>query len=144
MSATPWKHDPLKDLSEECRKQGIKFCVYYSIMDWHHPDQMPANDDPANPVYNDSRMRPGRKEHYIQYMKTQLQEMINQYHPAVIWFDGQWGAGGQDANGSELYRWLLKQYPNLINNDRVRGGGDFGTPEQSIPATGCAATGKPA
>jgi alpha-L-fucosidase len=136
VTGTPWRRDPLKDLSEECRRQGIKFCVYYSIMDWHHPDQMPTNDDPERPNYNDSRMRPGRKPSYIQYMKTQLKEMIDQYQPAVIWFDGQWGAEWTNADGNELYHWLLEQDPTLIISDRVKGAGDFGTPEQHVPATG--------
>jgi alpha-L-fucosidase len=136
VTATPWKRDPLKDLSGECRKQGIKFCVYYSIMDWHHPDQLQANDDPVKPIYNDNRMAPGRKEHYVQHMKTQMQELIAQYQPAVIWFDGQWPGWWENPDGAELYQWLRKQDPNLIISDRVKGAGDFGTPEQNVPATG--------
>src|ERR1700743_715614 len=38
VKATPWHHDPLKDLAAECKKAGIKFCVYYSDPDWHHPE----------------------------------------------------------------------------------------------------------
>ena len=136
VKATPWKHDPLKDISEECRKQGIKFCVYYSIMDWHHPDQLIANNDPVKPIYNDNMMAPGQKPHYVEYMKTQLKEMIDQYHPAVIWFDGQWGAEWTNGDGYNLYHWLLEQDPKLIISDRVCGAGDFGTPEQNVPATG--------
>ena len=36
--STPYKHDPMKDLAEACRKVGIKFCFYYSIADWHNTD----------------------------------------------------------------------------------------------------------
>jgi len=32
--ATPFKRDPLKELADECRKQGIRLCFYHSIMDW--------------------------------------------------------------------------------------------------------------
>jgi len=32
VKSTPYKKDPLKDLSRECKKAGIKFCVYHSIM----------------------------------------------------------------------------------------------------------------
>ncbi len=39
VDATPYGKDLLVPLAEACRKQGIKFCVYYSIMDWHHPLQ---------------------------------------------------------------------------------------------------------
>jgi alpha-L-fucosidase len=137
---TPWHHDPLKDLSEQCRQQGVRFCVYYSIMDWHHPDQAPAQDNPQEPTYNPTKMRPGRKADYIRYMKTQLHELITQYHPGVIWFDGDWPDWWTVADGQELYAWLRQQDPELIINNRVgkrvKGAGDYGTPEQHIPATG--------
>jgi alpha-L-fucosidase len=48
--ATPWKHDPMKDLAAECRSQGIKLCFYYSIMDWHHPDYLPRRGWDKRPV----------------------------------------------------------------------------------------------
>ncbi len=35
---SPYGKDILKALSEACKKQGIKFGLYHSIMDWHHPD----------------------------------------------------------------------------------------------------------
>lgn len=137
---TPWHHDPLKDLAEQCRKQGVRFCVYYSIMDWHSPDQAPAKDDPAHPTYNPTQMRPGKKTDYVRYMKTQLHELITQYHPGVIWFDGDWPDWWTVADGNELYDWLRQQDPELIVNNRVskrgKGEGDYGTPEQHIPATG--------
>ena len=41
VDATPYGKDVLKPLSRECKKAGIKFCVYYSILDWHHPSQYP-------------------------------------------------------------------------------------------------------
>src|ERR1043165_5052372 len=47
IKSTPFQRDPLKELSEACRQQGIKFCLYHSIMDWHHPDwgtRRPWND----------------------------------------------------------------------------------------------------
>src|SRR5258708_2320478 len=39
MDSTPFQKDPMKALSEAAKKQGLKFCFYYSIMDWHHPSQ---------------------------------------------------------------------------------------------------------
>ncbi len=49
--ATPFKRDILKELSEACRKEGIRMCWYHSIMDWHHPDYLPrrALGDKARP-----------------------------------------------------------------------------------------------
>src|SRR5690606_13473570 len=39
VDATPHGKDLLKSLADVCRANGIRFCVYYSIMDWHHPTQ---------------------------------------------------------------------------------------------------------
>ena len=113
VEATPWHHDPLKDLSEQCRQQGVRFCVYYSIMDWHHPDQAPAKDDPEHPEYNPTKMRPGHKDDYTQYMKTQLHELITQYHPGVLWFDGSWPNWWTDADGSRALRLAAQARPDL-------------------------------
>jgi len=38
---TPFQRDPLSELAEECRRQGIKLFFYYSQLDWHHPDYFP-------------------------------------------------------------------------------------------------------
>src|ERR1039457_5716483 len=38
IKSTPFQRDQLRELSEECHRQGIKFCVYYSIIDWHSSD----------------------------------------------------------------------------------------------------------
>jgi alpha-L-fucosidase len=136
VDATPWHTDPLRALSKACRRHGIKFCVYYSIMDWHSPDQAPANPDPDHPAYNPTSFIPGQKEAYIQYMKTELAELIRQYHPSLIWFDGQWMNGWTDQDGQDLYRYLRSLDPKLIINNRIKGAGDYETPEQYIPSNG--------
>lgn len=151
---TPWGKDPIKALSQACRKQGIKFGVYYSIMDWHSPDQMAHdNSDPEHPTYNPTKIRPGKKDDYKTYMKTQLKELITQYHPAVLWFDGEWPDWWTYNDGKDLYQYLRKMDPSLIINNRIGkrpGGmkgiqmkdavGDFGTPEQNIPPNGIPGT----
>ncbi|HEV2330055.1 MAG TPA: alpha-L-fucosidase [Verrucomicrobiae bacterium] len=128
VDATPWHTDPLQALSKACRRHGIKFCVYYSIMDWHSPDQSPA--------YNPTSFIPGQKEAYIQYMETELSELITQYHPGLIWFDGQWMNGWTDEDGQRVYRYLRTLDPKIIVNNRVKGAGDYETPEQYIPSNG--------
>lgn len=131
--ATPFKRDILKELSDECKKQGIRFCTYHSIMDWHQPD---ANG-------NDSTDWAKYRE---QYLKPQLAEIIHNYHPGVMWFDGEWIGKWTETQGKDLYNYLRNLDPNLIINNRVGKGrsgmqgmntthdavGDFGTPEQEI------------
>ncbi len=144
VDATPWHTDPLKALSRACRKQSIKFGVYYSIMDWHSPYQLPHdNSDPEHPTYNPTKIKKGKKDNYIRYMKTELKELINQYHPAILWFDGEWTDWWTYKDGKELYNYLMSLDPRLIINNRIgkrkKGKemiGDYGTPEQKIPPNG--------
>ena len=152
MDRTPYKKDLLRALSRECRRQGVKFCVYHSILDWHHPAQMPnpKGRTPHNALASNA-IDADRKPEYLAYMKGQLAELIRNYDPAVLWFDGEWVEWWTEADGKELYRWLRAMKPDLIINNRIGKGrkgmeglskgdqeyaGDFGTPEQQIPPTG--------
>ncbi len=147
VDATPYGKDLLMPLAAECRKQGLKFCVYYSIMDWHHPAQYRGSEK----RYNPTRIHPQRKAEYLAYVKQQLEELLASCDPEVLWFDGEWPAWYTGDDGREIYRFLRKLKPRIIVNNRVGKGrkgmeglnkgdqpyaGDFGTPEQQIPATG--------
>jgi alpha-L-fucosidase len=146
VDATPWGKDLLKPLAAECRKQGLKFCTYYSIMDWHHPAQTRNNPD----HYNPTKIVEGRKAEYMTYMKEQLRDLLASCDPEVLWFDGEWCDWYTEEDGREIYTFLRQLKPQLIINNRVGKGrqgmagmskseesvGDFGTPEQEIPATG--------
>jgi alpha-L-fucosidase len=140
---TAFSRDPLKELSEECKRQGILFCTYHSILDWHHPDYLP------NESY-DKRPKIGADfERYVKTMKGQLKEIIERYDPAVMWFDGEWQNTWNHERGVDLYNYCRSLKPDMIINNRVDVGragmsgfspaemmGDFGTPEQEIPANG--------
>jgi alpha-L-fucosidase len=152
VDSTPYHKDPMKALAAETKKQGLKFCFYYSIMDWHHPSQYvdaPGKDPTAGNGQN--KMRPGRKEEYVKYMKDQLRELITTYDPAVLWFDGEWVNWWTESDGKDLYQFVRGLKPDIIMNNRVGKGrkgmeglnksdqdyaGDFGTPEQQIPPSG--------
>jgi len=149
IDATPFKRDILKELSKACRKQGIKLCFYHSIMDWHHPDAQ----RPFYPNYNDGKKSNPNFARYVEnYMKPQLKELITKYGPlGVMWFDGEWIKDWTEPQGKDLYNYVRALQPNILINNRVGKGrkemeglnkgdqeyaGDFGTPEQQIPATG--------
>ena len=142
---TPYGRGVLVPLAAAARRAGLHFGTYYSIMDWHDPSQSPA--DPGK-HYNPTRMDPKRKRAYIEEMKTELKELIEQTQTEVLWFDGEWMDWWTDADGRELYAFLRRLDPALIINSRVgrtrgehgvsqaAGVGDFGTPEQEIPPQG--------
>ena len=149
MDASPYHKDALKALADAAHRQGMKFGVYYSIMDWHHPDAQGA----SAPDYNSTTFSNPNFGRYVeQYMKPQLTELLTQY-PAidVLWFDGEWIKDWSDERGRALEGYLRAMRPDLIINNRVGHGrtgmgglnkeggvgiGDFGTPEQGVPAEG--------
>lgn len=147
VDAAAYGKDLLAPLADECRKQGVRFCVYYSIMDWHHPAQYRGSKQ----RYNPTRIHAERKPQYIAYMRQQLKELLDGCDPDVLWFDGEWPDWYTAEDGHELYAYLRRLKPRLIINNRIGSGrqgmegldkddrryaGDFGTPEQKIPATG--------
>jgi len=149
VDAAPFNRDVLRELSRACKKQGIRLCFYHSIMDWHHPDAQA----PFYPNYNDTKQsNPNFARYAENYMKPQLQELITNYGPlGVLWFDGEWIGDWTEPQGKDLYNYVRELQPDIIINNRVGKGrkgmeglskgdqeyaGDFGTPEQQIPAKG--------
>jgi len=136
--------DLLAPLKKACDKYGIKLGFYYSIMDWHHPDAQAPN----YPNYNTDKKTNPHFDRYVQnFMKPQLRELVNNYDPAVLWFDGDWIPEWNHKYGVDIYTMIRKMKPNIIINNRVDVGrngmqgmdegdkqyvGDFGTPEQQI------------
>jgi alpha-L-fucosidase len=146
---TPFRRDILAELSAACAKGGVRFATYHSIMDWHHPDYLPRR------TWETDRSAEGADfERFEDYLHAQVTEVITKYEPAVMWFDGEWENTWTHERGVELYELCRSLDPQLIVNNRVdvhRGGmggfsqaseavGDFGTPEQEIPATGLPGT----
>ena len=145
VDATPFQRDILKELADECQKQGIKMCWYHSIMDWHHADYLPRRD------WEDRPAEGADFERYVKHMKGQVKELLTNYGGiGVMWFDGEWEHTWTPERGADLYDYVRSIAPDVIVNNRVGKGragmagtfdpetapGDFGTPEQEIPATG--------
>ncbi len=145
--STPFHRDILRELKTACDRHGLKLCFYHSIMDWHHPDYLPRRQwEQATRPADDADF-----ERYVQYLKGQLQELVQRYDPAVLWFDGEWEDTWTHERGKDLYAYVRSLKPDIIINNRVDNGrkgskkgfseegkyaGDFGTPEQEIPPTG--------
>ncbi len=144
--STPFKRDVLKELADAVHEAGLKMCFYYSIMDWHNPNYLPRR-----PWENNRSTEGADFDKYVQYMKNQLHELLTNYGEiSVLWFDGEWESTWNNKYGKEIYDYVRKLQPNIIVNNRVGVGrnglegfakdgetiGDYGTPEQEIPATG--------
>jgi len=140
--STPYKHDIMKLMADASRRAGLRQCWYHSIMDWHHPDYLPRRDWEAatRPV---DGARYGR---FVQYLHGCVQQLLRNYGDiGVMWFDGQWEQTWTHEMGRALYAECRRLEPSVIVNNRCEGWsqtpitdplGDFGTPEQEVPATG--------
>lgn len=141
MKSTPFHRDPLKELAEACRGEGIKLGFYHSIMDWHHP-----NYDPRKP-WNDLPDCAPDFDRYVPFLKGELKELLTDYgNVAVLWFDGQWEKTWTYDRGADLFNYVRGLQPQIIVNNRVGSEqplkpgqhplGDYKTPEQTIPPNG--------
>ena len=152
MENTPYGRDIVGGIAQECSAQGLAFGVYYSICDWWHEDYPIEYPDEGYGFRTerdttDSEMQQ-RMEKYIGYMKNQLKELIDEYDPAFIWFDGEWEWAWTHEMGMDMYRYLRELKDDLLINNRVDKGrkgmegmtkdrkfaGDYATPEQQIGA----------
>jgi len=127
--------DILGPLAASMKKAGIPLGFYYSIMDWHHPDYLPRRD------WEKGRTAKGADfGRYMDYAANQVKELVTKYDPAVLWFDGEWEHSNEEQRAFAIGKMLLAMKPALLINDRLfkrePGYGDFGTPENYVPATG--------
>ncbi len=143
VNLTPFKRDPLKELAASCRKQGLRFCVYYSLgRDWHDPDV------PTGTAGN-VKLPPGSRSNLIDFpdedkkvfaryyerkVKPQVRELLRQYGPiGVMWFDTPEKISKEESR--DLLAMIQQLQPGCIVNARIGNGlGDYGTPEQEIPS----------
>ena len=134
VDATPYAKDPLKMLAEECHKQGIKLFFYHSQLDWHHPDYYPRGRTGQAAGRPDS----GDFNHYLDFMDSQLQELLTNYGEiGGIWFDGWWDKPDADWRLPKTYGLIHRLQPAaLIGSNHHRrpfDGEDFQMFEKDLP-----------
>jgi alpha-L-fucosidase len=88
VDSTPFGRDVLKELSEECQKQGIKLHLYYSHIDWTRDDYPRGRTARTVTGRDESKIN---WENYYGFMNRQIVELLTNYGPIrAIWFDGWW------------------------------------------------------
>ena len=107
VDASPFKRDIVKELADECHRQGIDIHFYYSHIDWQREDAPLGRTGLGTG-------RPVDKQNwdsYYTFMNNQLTELLTNYGKVgAIWFDGWWD---QDQNPS--FDWRLPEQYALIH-----------------------------
>lgn len=135
VASTPFKgRDILQELKEACAKYGLRFGIYYSIIDWHHPSQVRPYELGEKGWSGQTLIVDNRKQEYVDYQRNQVLELVEKYNPVLLWFDGDWANWWTMEDGIDLYNQIRRADPEIIVNDRVAKRGkfelDFATQEQ--------------
>ena len=115
ISATPFRRDVIGELAEACRAEGVELSLYYSLLDWHRADYTPGRAWLRGDEWR-AKQRPDY-DSYKRYMMGQIAELLDNYHPINIWFDGEWDHIDKDRGGT--FDWEFDDIFDLIHSRRA-------------------------
>ncbi|MDR1436646.1 MAG: alpha-L-fucosidase [Candidatus Symbiothrix sp.] len=142
---TPYGKDIIKQLADECHKEGIKLMFYYSLLDWMRSDYQ---YETGRTGQHSGRTEKSDWNAYLNFMKAQLTELLTNYGPvAGIWFDGHWDQTSHENRIShetfvdwhypEIYELIHRLQPECLiaNNHHLPpfAGEDYQIFERDIP-----------
>ncbi len=130
LQQTPAKRDLIRPLVDELKKHQLKVGLYYSLLDWSHPDY--PNKTKIEKRYETDTVK---WERFVDFNFCQLKELSTQFKPDLYWFDGDWEQSARQWKAAELSQMLRTINKNVILNSRIQGYGDYATPEQGVPVT---------
>lgn len=128
------KKDFVREVVDAFRSRGIRVGLYYSLLDWHHPD-FPHAGDAFHPQREEAQQAPFDLHRFRRYLKTQVYELLTQYGDIdLMWFDFSYpGHGPEFWGGDELVDMARKLQPGILLNSRLEASGeDFGSAMRSV------------
>ena len=151
----PCGRDLVRELVDAVRAEGLRVGLYYSLIDWHHPDFPKFSDlnHPmrGNPAYQDEKIDFDR---YLAYMHGQIEELVTNYGKIdILWFDYAYDElRGEAWKATELIQMVRRHQPDVVIDNRLETSGegfgslvtehpayysgDFVSPEQILPPEG--------
>lgn len=101
----------LREFVDAIRKVGLKVGIYFSFFDWFHPLYLLDKTNKFNTSY------------YVEEVSNkQIREIVTDYKPDYIWFDGDWEANSDYWQTKQLLAWLYSESPvkdTIVVNDRL-------------------------
>lgn len=159
----PCKRDLVKEFTDAVREEGLKVGLYYSLIDWHHPDY-PKYDDLIHPMRGNEAYKDDSYDfdRYLEYMHGQIKELCTNYGKIdILWFDYSYEHMRNETwKAKELVEMVRTYQPDVLIDNRLETSGegfgsiitenptpwsgDFASPEQIIPPKGiCNVDGDP-
>jgi alpha-L-fucosidase len=118
--------DLVREYVEAARAENLRVGIYYSLMDWHHPDWRIAKNDPA------------ARKRFVDYTHGQIRELMSDYGKIdILWYDMAVPLDAEGWRSVAMNEMVFQLQPDIVINNRNLIPGDFSTPEQSTqPAKG--------
>ena len=152
---TPFGRDLVREFVEAVRAEGLRVGLYFSLLDWYHPDY-PKYADRHHPMrgniaYKDEQIDFDR---YLEFMHHQVEEIVTKYGKLdILWFDFSYAEMfGEKWKASDLIELVRKHQPDVVVDNRLETSGegfgsiaseeiqlysgDFVSPEQIVPHEG--------
>jgi alpha-L-fucosidase len=150
--------DLVREYLDAFRAEGLRVGLYYSLIDWHHPDYPNVGNHPmrGDAAYAQT---PRQWDRYLAYMHGQVEELVTKYGRLdLLWLDFSFDEyRGEKWGAEKLVAMVRRHQPAILLNNRLDANpgvsgaaralgpwGDFETPEQGLPAKGFVdASGRP-
>ena len=152
---TPFGRDAVREFLDAFRAEGLRVGLYFSIIDWRHPD-FPHYGDRQHPLRNDPTQTNEHRDfdRYLDFMHGQVRELCENYGKLdIMWFDFSYDdMRGEKWRAAELVDMVRTLQPGIIIDNRLEVSGegfgslyecaptpwhgDFVSPEQMIPPNG--------
>ncbi|WP_294560423.1 alpha-L-fucosidase [uncultured Traorella sp.] len=149
------KKDYVAQFLEAFRAEGIRVGLYFSLLDWHHPDY-PHYHDRHHPERNNEAYKDVSHdfENYLHFMHGQVRELCSNYGKLdIMWFDFSYDEmRAEKWQAQKLVEMVRGLQPDIILDNRLEVSGegfgsllsnhpsdycgDFVSPEQIIPPYG--------
>lgn len=135
VDATPFKRDIIKELSEACHRNGLKFGVYYSqAQDWDEPNApMLVNRKSIRDIHPDlpEDFEPDMDKYIQTKSLPQVEELVKNYELDLIWFDTPMEMTFERA---KLFSGMVRKYrPNCLINSRIIHNGKSKIEAENLP-----------
>ena len=123
---TPSPCDIVEKVAAACARHGLRFGVYYSCVDWHHPNY------PNQGRHHELKEpQPGDQpdmSRYLDFVRAQIRELCDGRYGKISMF--WWDMNVPEHQDESINQLIKELQPDCLINNRGYGEGDFSTPER--------------
>lgn len=110
VASTPSHRDYMREMADACKRGGLRFGMYFSLIDWHHPGASNMTSHNANPI----------SESHHRLNMAQVKELVTQYGEiSELWFDM---GSLSPAQSRDLYNLVHDYQPSCMVSGRLGNG----------------------